>query len=52
MREPGQHEKDVDAHVAAGQPRNAGVERHDEQNRDAPQAFDVGSESAGLRGHA
>ena len=39
----GKDEEDVDADEAARQPRHAGVERHDEQNRDAAKAFDVWS---------
>ena len=33
MKKPGEDEKDVHAHVAAGEPRNARVEEHDEENR-------------------
>ena len=47
----GQHEEDVDANEAAGQRRNAGVERDHEQDREPTQAFDVTSETRGALIH-
>ena len=42
--EPREHEEDVDAHEAAGQRRYPRVKEHDEKDREAAEAFEVGAE--------
>ena len=41
----GKHEENVDAHVASREPRHTGVSGNDEQDRDRPESFDIGTET-------
>jgi len=47
--EPRQDEEDVDSHEAAVEAGQPGVVEQDEQDRDAPEAFEIGAEVAARR---
>jgi hypothetical protein len=48
-QEPADHEEDVDADEPAGDTGEPGMEQHDDQDSDSPQALDIGAKSVVVR---
>jgi hypothetical protein len=50
--EPRNDEEYIDSNVATREPRNAGMEKNDEENRHRPETFDIRTKAPIVRGRS